>query len=89
MERCHLSNIPFSLVLTRVLLSRIIQTKKKDVEVTPSRGWSAISRNNSSSTINGEVSEISLDDHSQPSLLGLSLRLCNPDGALEKVRPLS
>ena len=61
-------------------------TRIADVEVTPSRGWSAISGSTSTAKNDNEVLEVPLDDHSQPSLLGLSLRLCNPDGALEKVR---
>lgn len=51
--------------------------------VIPSRDWSASRRIEANGQ---ETSEVSLHDHdSQPSLLGLSLRLCNPDGALEKV----
>lgn len=46
-----------------------------DVYVVPGRDWSA------ATTAEGQDA---LEDM-QPSLLGLSLRLCNPDGALEKV----
>lgn len=54
-----------------------------DVSVVPSRDWSDTKRIEANGQ---ETSEVSLnDDDSQPSLLGLSLRLCNPDGALEKV----
>ncbi|KAK9898194.1 hypothetical protein P389DRAFT_166517 [Cystobasidium minutum MCA 4210] len=55
----------------------------RECTVIPSRDWSASRRIEANGQ---ETSEVSLHDHdSQPSLLGLSLRLCNPDGALEKV----
>ncbi len=50
----------------------------RQVSLVPSRQWSS---QPSSSTINGTSSEAT----SQPSLLGLSLRLCNPSQALSHV----
>lgn len=52
----------------------------RDVTVIPSTVWTGNDDDPSSSSQYGQGGA-----DSQPSLLGLSLRLCNPDGALEKV----
>ncbi|GAA99648.1 uncharacterized protein L969DRAFT_86922 [Mixia osmundae IAM 14324] len=46
----------------------------RDVELVPSRSWSMQPRK-------GQIAH----DDAEPSLLGLSMRLCNPEGALEQV----
>jgi len=61
----------------RAIVLQIWSSKKqelRDVPVIPSRSWSAASTSHSPT-----------EPLPEPSLLGLSLRLCNPDGALERV----
>lgn len=45
-----------------------------EVPIVPSRGWSQLS-----------AEELERDSNAQPSLLGLSMRMCNPELALDNV----